>query len=649
MAKSAAADGSKKVFRLLAGMVRYVPLLYTWNLINWVLIIAVPILPGLVTKLFFDTLTGESTAGLNIPTIIALLLGASLARVAMIVAGFISDVHFRFRAAGLLRRNMLEHILREPGAKAIPCSPGEAISQFRDDVEQVEEAISWSVDAVGMVVFAAVSIYILAGIDVQMTLWVFLPLVVVVSAAQLSTAWLQKFRAASREATSQVTGAINEMFTSVQAIQVAGAEDRVIRQFQQLNENRRKSMLKDKLFSQVLDSIFSNTVNIGTGFILILAGRKMQNGFFHVGDFALFVYYLNFITMFIQNFGKFLTYFKQSVVSTERITALLQGAPAEKLTNAAPLYLRGELPEPEQLAAAAGTTGLADKSAASRKTADIAAKASEPSAAIRAEAAGPQATDLPPVSTAETAAWSAKNALETLELRGLTYRYPATGRGIEGISLKLHRDSFIVVTGRIGSGKTTLVRTLLGLLPADSGTIYWNGNPVRDPGTFFVPPRSAYTPQVPRLYSDTLAENILLGIPRRPGRLEEAVHAAVLEHDVSELHLGLDTVIGPRGVKLSGGQAQRTAAARMFARPAELYVFDDLSSALDVETEQKLWERLFVRRNAACVVVSHRKAALQHADHILVLKDGRVEASGKLEELLQTSPEMQRLWRGEVG
>src|SRR5438874_8869651 len=423
-----------------------------------------------------------------------------------------------------------------------------------------------------------------------MTLVTVLPLVVVAVVARRASTALGRYRAASSQATSQVTGAIGDILAAVQTVQAAGAEERTVARCRRLNKQRRSAMLADRLATQALDAITANTVSVGTGLIMLLAAGSLRVGSLTVGDFALFVSYLGFIADFTAGLGQFLAHYRQTGVAFSRMGVLLGDAPPAALVAPTPLHLRGLLPT------------------------------------------------VPPLVR------SATDRLILLEARGLTYRHPQSGRGIAAVDLRLPRGTLTVVTGRVGAGKTTLLQTLLGLLPREAGEIRWNGHVVDGAAPFLVPPRAAYTAQVPRLFSETLKQNILLGLPDDPAALAAAVRGAVLEQDVRALEAGLETPVGTRGVKLSGGQAQRTAAARMLVRGAELLVIDDLSSALDVETERLLWERLLQREDLTCVAVSHRHAALRRADQILLLEDGRLLDRGRLSELLDRSEEMRLLW-----
>jgi ATP-binding cassette subfamily B protein len=173
-----------------------------------------------------------------------------------------------------------------------------------------------------------------------MTLVVFLPLLLVAAAARHAGNALGRYRAASSQATSQVTGAIGDILAAVQTLQAAGAEERVVARFRRLNEQRRKAMLIDRLATQAMDAVTANTVNIGTGLIMLLAAGSLRDGSLTVGDFVLFVSYLGFISDFTAGLGQFLAHYRQTGVAFARMNVLLAGAQPAELTAPTSLYLR---------------------------------------------------------------------------------------------------------------------------------------------------------------------------------------------------------------------------------------------------------------------------------------------------------------------
>ncbi len=224
-----------------------------------------------------------------------------------------------------------------------------------------------------------------------------------------------------------------------------------------------------------------------------------------------------------------------------------------------------------------------------------------------------------------------------LELRNVGFSYPGTDRcALEGISVDVPAGSVLGVVGPTGAGKTTLLN-LLARLVEPEGEIRLDGLPIQRLSLSTLRGALGYVPQDSFLFSATYRENVSFGTqaPLDDQRLADLAAQVAMEGEVASFPGGFDQRIGERGVTLSGGQRQRTCIARALARDPRVLVLDDALSAVDTETEQVLLRNLrSAGRGRTVVLAAHRLSSVRHADGILVLVGGRVEALGTHAELV---------------
>lgn len=220
-----------------------------------------------------------------------------------------------------------------------------------------------------------------------------------------------------------------------------------------------------------------------------------------------------------------------------------------------------------------------------------------------------------------------------------TFQYPMSQmKNLQNISLQVKRGQTLGIVGKTGAGKTTFVKQLLKEYPMAEGQFTIGDVDIAQLTKDQLLEWIGYVPQDHVLFSRTIRENILFGKDNATKEeIDEAVQLAYFENDLKNLPLGLETLVGEKGVSLSGGQKQRVSIARAMIKNPEILILDDSLSAVDAKTEAKIIENIGrVRNGKTTIITTHRLSAIQHADHIIVLDDGKIIEEGTHAELLQS-------------
>jgi ATP-binding cassette subfamily B protein len=509
----------------------------------------------------------------------AFVVAAEVARMAVIHVGALLWTTAWVQMQTLLRGNLLVAQVASGGEEAgrPVASAGEAITHFRDDTEDVAMFVDGMIDVSGGVVFTVVAGFVLGAADTGAAAVLLLPLVGVAVATRALDTRIKAYRASDREATGAVTGLVGDMMSAATTVKVNAAVEPMLARLRTMVDRRRHTAVRDRVLDEGVQAFSQGAADVGLGLVLLAGAGAIASGAFGVGTLELFAAYLGWLSFLPRMIGRVLARRKQAGVAFERMRTLVADEDVERTVAPRTLPIRGR---------------------------------------HRGETAPPRRP--------------ARVRLERLDVEGLTATF-AEGGGVEDVSFTIERGSFTVVTGEVGAGKTTMLRALLGLSWQAraggrlDGEVRWNGEVLVDRAAFLVPPNAAFLPQVPQLISDSVRDNVGLG-PVDDEALGRALRLAVFDGDADALPAGTATLIGPRGLRLSGGQRQRLATARALVHDPELVVLDDLSSALDVETELLLWEQL-AAAGMTVLAVSHRAVAFERADQVLRLVGGRLAAS----------------------
>lgn len=484
-----------------------------------------------------------------------------------------------------LRNHLFVHIQKLSAGYFDKVKTGDIMAHATNDIGHVRMATGMGIVALtDAVVLGAASIGFMAYINVKLTLLVLIPMPFIVFSTRLIGRKMHRRYQQVQASFSNLTETVREQFSGIRIIK---AYTREVESVDRVGEISRDYIEKNLRRIRITRTFFPLMIlfsNISMAIILFWGGRLTITADITPGDFVAFISYLGLLTWPMMALGWLTNLIQRGKASLERIADIISIEPDI-----------ADPPEPQQ------NTALRGKIVVDR---------------VRFAYGGESGSN-------------------------------GAAPALDNVSITVEPGQTLGIVGPPGSGKTSLLQLITRLYDVSAGSISIDGIDVRQYTLDHLRGLVTSMPQEPFLFSDTVRENISLATPGvKETRMKRAVAAAKLTEAVQSLPDGLESIVGEKGVILSGGQKQRVALVRALMREAPIVVLDDPISQVDAQTGDEIIRTIqALAGKKTVVIVSHRLSAVEFADIIMVLEDGRITGSGGHRDLLAQNEYYAHTWR----